>query len=104
MKAISEAAFKKTCEGGMNDITTSEIDDPVDIWEYVQELVTAKIIASSVLENQVVEKVYRNQTASYDHILLPTEKPHIFLVIIVDLKEHKVFGHSLLDLEEKYGV
>jgi hypothetical protein len=104
MKAISEAAFRKTCEGGMTDITAVEIDEPIDIWEYVKQLVTAKMIASSVLEKQVVHKVYRNQSEAYDHVLIPTEKSNILLIIIVDLQERKVYGHSFLDLEEKYGV
>ena len=76
----------------------------IDIWSFANHLVYEKIINEYVYENQLVENVYRNNTNTFDHILIPTEKPEFFTVIIVDLTKAEIKGYYKLDLKEEYGL
>jgi len=101
---LTEIEFKNTFSNGMTDITEMEIDEPIDIWNYVKILVENQIVNRIVHEKELVEKVYRNDVKTFDHILLPTEKQNVFLTIVVDLTKKKIFGHKILDLNNEYGI
>ena len=101
---LSEIEFKNSFGNGMTDITEIEIDEPVDIWNYVKLLTENQIVNRIVYEKELVEKVYRNDLKTFDHILLPTEKQNVFLTIVVDLEKKEVFGHKFLDLNKEYGI
>ena len=101
---LSEIEFKKTFGNGMTDITETEFDEPIDIWSYVEELTENQIVNRIVYEKELVEKVYRNDLKTFDHILLPTEKQNVLLTIVVDLEKKKIFGHKILDLNKEYGI
>ena len=101
---LTEIEFKNTFGGGMADITEKEIDEPIDIWNYVKKLTENQIVSRIVYEKELVEKVYRNDLKTFDHILLPTEKQNVFLTIVVDLEKKKIFGYKILDLNKEYGT
>jgi len=87
----------------MSDVT--ETAEPVvDIWDYVEELVKGNVVENYVHENSLVETVYRNDTSTFDHILLPTNDPNVFITLVVDLTNEAIFGHIKLDLNQKYGL
>jgi hypothetical protein len=87
----------------MTDVT--EIAEPVvDIWRYVEELVKQKLIDNYVLKNNLIEKVYRSDTSTFDHILLPTHDQNIFVTLVVDLTKKIIIGHIKLDLIKKYRL
>ena len=65
-------------------------------------LVKENLVNKYVYENKLVEMVYRNDTSTYDHVLLPTSNSSVFMVIVVDLLGKSVFGHVLLDLNKEY--
>ena len=76
----------------------------VDIWGYVGELVKENVVDNYVYENNLVELVYRNDTSTFDHILLPTDDQNVFIILVVDLTKKVIFGHIKLDLKQKYGL
>jgi hypothetical protein len=70
-KELSAQEFAKTFGNTMTDVT--ETAEPVvDIWDYVEELVRQNSVDKYVYENNLVEKVYRSDTSTFDHVLLPT--------------------------------
>ena len=101
---LTEIEFKKSFGNGMTDVTEMEIDEPIDIWDYVEKLTENKIVNRIVYEKELVEKVYQNDLKTFDHILLPTEKQNVFMIIVVDLEKKKVYGHKILDLNKEYGI
>ncbi|CAM1339180.1 hypothetical protein [Tenacibaculum aestuarii] len=101
---LTEIEFKNSFGNGMTDITEMEINEPIDIWNYVKKLTESQIVNRIVYENELVEKVYRNDLKTFDHILLSTEKQNVFLIIVVDLKKKKIFGHKILDLNKEYVI
>lgn len=103
MNELTGLQFKHTFGKSMTDITNVEIDNPINIWEYVKELTENKIVTRIVYERELVEMVYRNDENTFDHILLPTEKDNSYIVIIIDLKKNEIYGHRALDVNIEYS-
>jgi hypothetical protein len=102
VKQLTELEFRNTFGNKMTDVT--ETAEPVvDIWNYVEELVKEKLVDNNVFENKLVATVYRNDTSTFDHILLPTDDQNIFITLVVDLLNGTIAGHIKLDLNQKYG-
>jgi hypothetical protein len=102
-KTLSEKEYKETMDSKMTDVTL--VAEPiVDIWAYVKDLVYEKIVSDYVFKNNLVEKVYRNDTSSFDHILLPTSDKNVFIVLVVKLGNATIVGHYRLDLTKEYSL
>lgn len=102
-KQLTETEFRNTFRNKMTDVT--ETAEPVvDIWDYVDALVKDNVVDNCGFENKLVEAVYRNDTSTFDHILLPTADQNVFITLVLDLTNETVFGHIKLDLSQKYGL
>lgn len=100
-KEINQVEYNRTMTGGMTDVT--ETAEPVvDVWPYVEMLSNEGIVSDYVLENFLVEKVYRSNDGKYDHVLLPTAKDNHFVVLAIDIKAKSIIGHHLLNLNKLY--
>ena len=102
-RELTELEYQETIGTNMTDVTETA-DPAVDIWPYVRFLVNEHAVSEQVVEETLVEKVYRDDTGTFDHIFLPTEKETVFIVIIVNIPEQLVIGHYILDLTEKYSL
>jgi hypothetical protein len=101
-KELSSEEFQKTFGKQMIDVT--ETSEPViNIWPYIEQLKNEKIVLPYVFENELVEKVARNADDNLEHVLLPTDRENIFIVIVVDLTAKTILGHHRLNLEKEYG-
>ena len=58
-RELTETEFEKTFDDGMTDITKMEIDEPIDIWNYVQRLTEKQVVDRIVYERELVEKDYQ---------------------------------------------
>jgi hypothetical protein len=100
---LTEKEYKETMIDKMVDVT-STAEPIVDIWPYVQQLTRDNEVSNYVYENQLVEMVSRNGKGTFDHVLIPTDKSNVFVVIIVDLKNKAIKGHFKLDINKEYGL
>ncbi|KFC59881.1 hypothetical protein FEM08_13920 [Flavobacterium gilvum] len=75
-----------------------------NIWPYVSNLQTNKVLSNKIKERELIHKVYRDSTQEFEHVLLSTEKENNFVVIVVDKKKKKIMGHYLLDQDGKYDL
>jgi hypothetical protein len=100
-KQLTEIELKNTFGNKMTDVTQTAMP-VVDIWNYVKELAKENLVDNYVYENNLIEVVYRNDSSTFDHILLPTENKNIFITIVVDLIEKNILGHTKLDLDQMY--
>ncbi|MEQ1868062.1 MAG: hypothetical protein ABL996_25875 [Micropepsaceae bacterium] len=71
-------------------------------WPYVAAIPSADLFGHRWIA-EIVERVYRDDTNSYDHVLIPTTKD-VCLAIVVNLREDRILGHHLLDLNEACGL
>lgn len=100
--ALDDESFHRTCVGRMRDVTADSF--PVtDIWPYV-EAIPKREFRTAHYRFEEVELVYRSADDRFDHVLVPTTGRNVDLAVVVDRTAASVFGHHLLDLNEKYGL
>ena len=100
---LTEEQYLKSMTEKMVDITATA-EAVVDIWGYAEQLVFEEKFDNAIVENQIVQSVYRNDTNTFDHVLLPTGENNVYVVILVDLTNEVIIGHYLLNLNQKYGL
>jgi hypothetical protein len=99
---LIDAEFDATCVKPMQNITGGE-SEVVDIWPYFDAIPPSDLQPFSMNESNV-QFVYRSGDNRFDHVLIPTSTKNVYLVIVVDLNKCAVFGHHVLNLNEKYGI
>ena len=100
---LTEEQYLKTMTEKMVDITATA-EAIVDIWDYVEQLVAENNLDKAMVESQFVESVYRNDSYTFDHVLVPTGGSNVYVVILVNLIDEVIIGHYHLDLNQKYGL
>lgn len=100
---LTEAAFEATTEGKMSNVT-GRPGGCTDIWPYVKKVQQSVDLPQSVVEGQLVQDVYRSQFDHCDHVLIPTGRQNVFLVVVVDRVHGSVYGHCVLDLNAEYDL
>ena len=76
---------------------------PPDFWEYVDRISGADL-GGYDLGNGDIAMAYRDPTRRYDHVLLRSDDPDVFLVVVIDRDGPTLHGHFLLDLPHVYGL
>ena len=101
-RELSAAEFAACFEEPMLDVTDDEDADlDIDIWPYVDALDPK---AFDVERFNDVDRVYQDARGRYDQIIIETDRPDIFLVVVVDIEARSIHGHRLLDLNVEYGL
>lgn len=100
---LSDAAFHSTMIHPLTALADEEDAGNVDIWTYIDAIPEVDFDGFTIGENDVMA-VRRTGDRRYDHVLIPTQTKNVFLVIVVDLSADDVFGHHVLNLNEKYGL
>lgn len=101
-KLLNESQFHTTFAAPMRDVT-GEATNVTDIWPYVDS-VPPKELRGHEACDQFVEFVFRDATGRFDHVQVMTKTKNVYLIIVVDLRDNMIYGHHLLDLNEKYGL
>lgn len=100
---LTAQEFKDTMTTPMVDVTATA-EPAVDIWEYAEQLADQRVIDKYVVDQGLVEFVYRNTENTFDHVLLPTDDSNAYIVLVVDLINPWVIGHHRLDLNALYST
>ena len=82
---------------------TETATDVIDIWPYVEAVPLADLENHSIYDG-FVELVYRSDDGRFDHVLVTTRTPNVYLSVVVDLIHRSIYGHRLLDLNREYGL
>jgi hypothetical protein len=102
-KLLSDEAFHSTMVDPMTAVANDDDVGEVDIWTYIDAIPDSEFDCFTIGNNDVMA-VRRTGDGRYDHVLIPTETTNVFLVIVVDLAAEAIFGHHLLNLNDKYGL
>jgi ribosomal protein S17E len=102
-KLLSEEKYRSTLIGKMLEFSNKDIS-VFNIWPYVSQLKSAKILSHKIKERELIYKVYRNLTEDFEHILLATEKDNNYVVIVVDKIKNKIMGYHLLNQDGEYDL
>jgi hypothetical protein len=106
IKELTKKEYETTFSEKMNDITKIILDNEViEIWDYVKLVDRTKCtINEYIIENELVEYVYRNSANTFDHVIIPTIKKNVYLIIIVDIINKNIYGHYSLNLNKEYSI
>ena len=78
-------------------------EPPFDFWEYFDAIPTAEFQGHDCSEG-IVYCVYDLSCGRYSHVLVNSKAKDVFMVLVLDLKNGVVFGHRVLNLNDKYGI
>ena len=99
---LDEKQFLATFAEPMRNVS-GEATNVIDIWPYVDS-VRAEDLGGHAVYDRFVENVYRDATDRFDHVQVMTKTKNVYLTVVVDLQHNVIYGHHLLNLNEKYGV
>jgi hypothetical protein len=100
--ALSQAEFLATLGEPMTAVSPGE-DAPFDLWPYFEAIPAADFEGHDCSEESVTN-VIREPSGRYVHVLVNSEDPNVFMVLVLDLSIGRVYGHRLLDLNREYGL
>lgn len=75
----------------------------VDIWPYVDAIPRGEIGVLGPLD-RLVDRVYRSGDSRFHHFLIRTSASNVYLAVVTAGADSSIFGHHVLDLNEKYGL
>ena len=87
----------------MTSIADEDDAGDVEIWTYIDAIPESDCDGVTFGDHDVMA-VRRTGDRRYDHVLIPTETKNVFLVIVVNLTAEAIFGHHVLNLNDKYGL
>ena len=86
----------------MRRLSQSE-EPPFAFWNYFENIPASHFENHDCSEG-MVDSVYEDQSARYQHILVRSDSKNVFMVMVLDLENRDVLGHRLLSLNEEYGI
>lgn len=99
---LSGEEYQSTFSAPLKEVTTTATN-VIDIWPYVASVPFTDLQGHEVYD-QFVECVYRFASDRFDHVLVMTKTVNVYLVIVVDNDNDCIYGHCILNLNEKYGL
>lgn len=99
---LTESAFQATMGSGMERIGPHEAP-PFDFWPYF-EAIPEEDFGGYDCSSGLVTRVWQARDGRYQHVLVNSHHPDVFMVLVLDLEGRRVFGHRLLDLPSAYGL
>jgi hypothetical protein len=102
VRELSKADYLATFDQNMHR-QGPETGPPFDFWPYV-EAIPASSYRGFDCSAGDVEYAYKNSAGTFEHVLIRSDHPNVFMVIVLDLQASRVHGHRLLDLNEEYGL
>ena len=102
MKRLSEDEYHAT----FGEKMTQVVDDtppPFDFWDYVETIPEEDFDGHDCSDGSV-SYVWSDSSGQFQHVLVNSEDKNVFMVIVLDLLERRVYGHRLLNLNKEYGL
>ena len=103
MARLIESEFKATMGIPMTSVGPDDDLRPIPLAAYVSS-VPEQDLQGYDFSARTVERVYREPSRRFVHVLLAATVPNVFLVIVVDEPAQAVYGHYVLDLRREYGL
>ena len=102
MGLLSEAEFRATFAAPMTRLP-QDLEPPFDFWPYFDQIPRAEFSGHDC-SSGTVTYVYRHPSGRFDHVLVDSKTPDVFMALVLDREAMVVLGHRLLDLPALYGL
>lgn len=87
----------------MRRLGANETYRPVPLGEYVAKCIAHHALPTSQ-DDIDIEHVYVAGDERHTHVMFNWGVANLYLVVVVSHEEDSVWGHHILDLNEKYGL
>lgn len=94
---LTEAAFKATFTHGMREALMGP-EEASAVRSYV-DAIPASDIDGLACRSDIAAQVFEDAYGRYHHVLHPLSRDDAYLVVVVDLRLARIYGHHLLDLD-----
>ena len=98
---LSASQFRETI-GDPRAVAAAEAP-PFDFWSYF-DAIPAEDFDGRDCATGSVAYVWRMATTPFEHVLVASDDPGTFMVLVLDRVARAVHGHRLLDLPAEYGL
>jgi hypothetical protein len=102
MRRLTDDEFKATTVPHPQRVRADE-PPPFDFWDYFEAIPEADFGGHDFSGGQVTYAWDMPGTV-FQHVLVDSETPNVFLVLVLDTAARRVAGHHLLDLNRIYGL
>lgn len=103
MPLLDVAAYRSTFGPKMLRVN-AEGGAPFPFWSYVDTIPAEDFQGYDCSEGRV-QWIWREAGGGFEHILIDTKEDRdVFMVIVLDLQNARVFGHRLMDFRREYGL
>lgn len=102
MALLTRDAFLATMGQDRTALGPEELP-PFDFWPYV-EGIPASHLGGFDFSSGRVPHVWATDRGQWQHVLISSNEPNVFLVVVLRTRPPGVHGHHLLDLNELYGT
>ena len=72
-------------------------------WDYVDAIPPEDFEGYDCSEGSVTH-VWQDASESFQHVLVDSQDKNVFMVVVLDVVNGRVFGHRLLELNREYGI
>lgn len=76
---------------------------PFDFWPYFEAIPESDFEKHDCSERKV-DNARTDSKGSFQHVLISSSTPNVFMVIVLRLQSGVVHGHRLFDLNREYGL
>jgi hypothetical protein len=102
MKRLSESDFQATFAAPMRRVR-GNAPPPFEFWPYFDAIPAADFAGYDCSAGRVTY-VFRHPGGRYEHVLVDSADPDVFMVLVLDREAKQVVGHRLLNLPALYGL
>lgn len=102
MKLLTATEFHETFTAPMARVPL-DAAPPFDFWPYFEAIPESDFEGHDCSEGKV-ENAWTDAPGNFQHVLVSSSTPNVFMVIVLQLHSGVVHGHRLLDLNHEYGL
>ena len=102
LRRLTDTEFEATFVPPMRNVTETA-QELAKVWPYA-EAAMARDFPGAHTCNWDTEYVYEDANAKWQHVLINTEMPNAYLVVVVEIATKSILGHHFLNLNQKYGL
>jgi hypothetical protein len=102
MPLLSREEYLTTLHSPMSRVMADE-SPSIDFWTYF-DAIPAKDFEGFDCSAGEVTYAWRDATGRYEHVLVNSTEPNVFMALILDRTNMCVIGHRLLNLNFEYGL
>ena len=93
---LSKSEFKSTAATPMRRLG-ADAEPPIDFWPYFESIPAADFEGHDCGEGSVTY-VWEHPQQYFQHVLINTQDPNVFMALVLDLRQKTIMGHHLMDL------